>query len=120
MSQESAKQVTVDYSVTGGTASNGVDYALADGTLTLSDDGLLSGSLLLRFNSIEAVADLIEAIRPGSREQIALPLEGLAAFSVPVETDEGTFRQTGLTFTDGVVWLGIVPLPIAPIPPIRF
>ncbi|MEX0853961.1 MAG: DUF2125 domain-containing protein [Bauldia sp.] len=93
---------------------------IAEGGLELSEEGLLSGSVLLRFNSVDAFAALLEAIRPGARERYALALQGLNAVSLPVQTGEGMFRQTALTFTDGVVWLGIIPLPIDPIPPIRF
>jgi hypothetical protein len=39
---------------------------------------------------------------------------------VPVETEDGPMRQTTLSFTDGVIWLGIFPLPIDPIPAVRF
>ena len=91
-----------------------------DGALRLSDAGLLNGAIILRWNDIEALADLIEAILPGTRERVATPLQGLAAVSVGVETPDGPMRQTGLTFTDGMIWLGIFPLPIDPIPPIRF
>lgn len=92
----------------------------ADGALRLSDAGLLNGSLILRWNDIAALADLVEAILPGTRERVATPLQGLSAVSVAVETEDGPMRQTGLTFTEGMIWLGIFPLPIDPIPPIRF
>ena len=46
LSQESAKQVTVDYAVTGGTASNGVDYTLSAGTLSFAA-GVTNRSLSL-------------------------------------------------------------------------
>lgn len=92
----------------------------ADGALRLSDAGLLNGSLVFRWNDMAALADLIEAILPGTRDRVATPLQGLAAVSVGVETPDGPMRQTGLTFTEGMIWLGIFPLPIDPIPPIRF
>jgi hypothetical protein len=92
----------------------------SEGNLGLSDDGRLNGSILLRWNDIARLADLIEAIFPGTRERAETPLQGLNAVSVPVETDDGPMRQTTLTFTNGVIWLGIFPLPIDPIPPLRF
>lgn len=92
----------------------------ADGTLGLSAGGRLNGSLLLRWNDIARLADLIEAIMPGTREKAEVPLQGLNAVSVAAETEDGPMRQTTLTFTEGVIWLGIFPLPIDPIPPIRF
>ncbi|MCR4283257.1 MAG: DUF2125 domain-containing protein, partial [Bauldia sp.] len=92
----------------------------SDGTLSLSAGGLLSGSVLVRWNDISALADLIEALLPGTREKFDVPLQGLNAVSIATETSDGPLRQTALTFTDGVIWLGIFPLPIDPIPPIRF
>jgi hypothetical protein len=92
----------------------------ADGTLSLSEEGLLNGSILFRWNDIARLADLIEAILPGTRERAEVPLQGLNAVSVPVETEDGPMRQTTLSFTDGVIWLGIFPLPIDPIPAVRF
>lgn len=91
----------------------------ANGTLTLSPEGLLSGSILLRYNSIEALGTLMETLRPGSREKYDLALQGLNAMSVPVESEDGAMRQTTVTLTDGVVWLAVIPLPIAPIPPLK-
>jgi hypothetical protein len=92
----------------------------SEGNLALSADGRLNGSILLRWNDIAALADLVEAIFPGTRERAETPLQGLNAVSVPVETDDGPMRQTTLTFTNGTIWLGIFPLPIDPVPPIRF
>jgi hypothetical protein len=92
----------------------------SEGNLGLSADGRLNGSILLRWNDIAALADLIEAIFPGTRERAETPLQGLNAVSVPAETEDGPMRQTTLTFTNGTIWLGIFPLPIDPIPPIRF
>jgi hypothetical protein len=92
----------------------------SEGNLGLSADGRLNGSVLLRWNDIAALGDLIEAIFPGTRERAETPLQGLNAVSVPAETGDGPMRQTTLTFTNGTIWLGIFPLPIDPIPPIRF
>jgi hypothetical protein len=92
----------------------------SEGNLALSADGRLNGSILLRWNDIAALADLVEAVFPGTRERAETPLQGLNAVSVPVETDDGPMRQTTLTFTNGTIWLGIFPLPIDPVPPIRF
>ena len=90
------------------------------GNLSLSADGRLNGSILLRWNDIAALANLIEAILPGTRERAETPLQGLNAVSVAAETEDGPMRQTTLTFAEGMIWLGIFPLPIDPIPPIRF
>jgi hypothetical protein len=90
----------------------------AEGTLTLSSDGVISGALVLRFVNLEAFADLIVAIRPGSRERVTQALAALSAFTVPVETDAGPARQTALVITDGLVSVGIIPVGV--IPAIRF
>ena len=47
----------------------------ATGKLTLSADGLISGTLSLRLRNPQAFADLAEAIHPGSRNDMdqALP-----------------------------------------------
>jgi hypothetical protein len=92
----------------------------ANGTVTLSKEGRLNGSILLRFNSIGALADLIETLRPGSGKKYDLALAGLNAMSAPVDTADGPARQTTLRLTDGLIWLGVIPLPIDPIPPLRF
>jgi hypothetical protein len=92
---------------------------VADGSLTLSPDGVVNGSVLLSYNSIDALADLIETLRPGTRERYSMPLQVFNALSKSVSIDGESFRQTPLTFTDSVVWVGIVPLP-DPIPPLRF
>lgn len=91
----------------------------ANGTLSLSKEGRLNGSILLRFNSVEALAGLIETLRPGTRKKYDLALAGLNAMSAPVETADGPARQTTLRLTDGLIWLGVIPLPIDPIPPLR-
>lgn len=92
----------------------------ASGTLSLSQDGLLNGNVLLRYNSIDALADLVETLHPGAKEKYAVAFQGIAGMSKQVDTSEGPMLQTALTFTDGLIWLTVIPLPIQPIPPIRF
>lgn len=97
------------------TTDNTIDMS---GRLSLSDGGLLSGNVDVRFTNLEALPDLIEAIRPGSRDQAAQAVGALAAFTIPVETEDGPARQTTLVIKDGLVAVGIIP--IGQIPPIRF
>jgi hypothetical protein len=92
----------------------------ASGTLSLSKNGLLNGNVLLRYNNIEALANLIETLHPGTREKYDAAFQGIAAMSKQVDTEDGPALQTALTFTDGLIWLTVIPLPIQPIPPIRF
>jgi hypothetical protein len=40
--------------------------------------------------------------------------------SKKVDSPDGPALATTLTFTDGLIWLTVIPLPIQPIPPIRF
>jgi len=92
---------------------------VADGSLTVSADGLLNGTVLLGYNSIDALANLIETLRPGTSDRYQMPLQVLNALSKPVTIDGETFHQTPLTFTDSVVWVGIAPLPDR-LPPLKF
>jgi hypothetical protein len=39
---------------------------------------------------------------------------------MPVETPEGRFQQATLALVNGVVVYNMIPLPIDPIPPLRF
>jgi len=90
----------------------------ASGKLSLSKDCKLNGTLLLRYNSVEALGNLIETLKPGSRDKYAAALQGIAAMSKPVDTPDGPALETTVSFLDGLVFLTILPLPIDPIPPI--
>ena len=90
------------------------------GKLVLSSKGLLNGTLLVRYNSIDKLADLVETLRPGTRQKYQVAFDGLNAVTVAADTEDGPVRQTTVTFTDGVIWLGIFPLPVEPVPPLRF
>jgi hypothetical protein len=86
----------------------------ADGTLNISNKGVLSGSVVLRFTNLDAFAALAEQIRPGSREHAQQAMAAITALSVPVQTDDGPARQTTVSVTDGLVWVGIVPIGALP------
>jgi hypothetical protein len=93
----------------------------ASGALSLNKDGLLNGSILLGYNNIDALGNLIEVFRPGAKAKYAEPLKIVNSLTRAVKTPEGDFRQTSITFTDGVIWLAIFPLiGVDPIPPIKF
>jgi hypothetical protein len=118
-------QTILDWLRTGGTleierlkltaAGNTTDVS---GHLTISDTGVLTGNLDVRFTNLAALPDLAEAISPGSRDQAAQAAGVLAAFTIPVETEYGPARQTTLVIKDGLVAVGIIP--VGQIPPIRF
>lgn len=92
----------------------------ANGTLSLDANGTLNGSILLRFNSVEALGNLLETLKPGSRDKYELALQGLKAMSVSTQTEDGPMRQTTVTLTEGTPWLAVIPLPVGPIPPLKF
>jgi hypothetical protein len=92
---------------------------VAGGSLTLSRQGLLNGSLLLSYSNIDALGKLIETLRPGTGDRYRMPLQVLDALSKPVVIEGETYHQTPLTFTDSVVWVGIAPLPDR-LPPLKF
>ncbi|MHA1157122.1 MAG: DUF2125 domain-containing protein [Alphaproteobacteria bacterium] len=88
------------------------------GELTLSSDGILSGSLALRYANLEALSDLAETLRPGSAEQMGPVLAVLNAMTVPAEINGAPARETTLVISDGLVAVGIIP--IAVLPALRF
>ena len=91
--------------------------AEADGQLTLSPDGLLTGALNVRLRNPSGFADFAEAIKPGSRDKMGQVLTVVAALTVPVDTPDGPARQTTLVFRNSVVAIGI--LPVGVIPPLE-
>lgn len=88
----------------------------ASGTLTVSPEGRLSGSILLRYNSIDALANLLETLKPGSRDrqEVQLGLQGLQMMSAPVNTEDGPASQTTISIRDGLVGVGIIPVGVIP------
>jgi len=95
LSVASDEIVTVDYAVTGGTATNGVDYILADGTLQFNPLDTTE------YISIDIIDDSLEE----EVETIVLSL------SNPVNATLGTTSQHTYSIIDneqGVVWDGLV------------
>jgi hypothetical protein len=86
----------------------------ATGNLSVSQDGLLSGSILLRYNSAEALGNLMETLRPGSRERFNVVLQGLQMMSVPATTEDGPMLQTTISIRNGITMVGIAPVGIIP------
>jgi hypothetical protein len=84
----------------------------ATGTLEVSPAGLISGDLKVSLAGIDRIADLMETLRPGSRDQAAQVADVLSALARPVETENGpTQRLTSkMSIRDGVVILGFIPL----------
>ncbi|HEY5082602.1 MAG TPA: DUF2125 domain-containing protein [Bauldia sp.] len=86
----------------------------ANGTLSISNEGVLSGSVVLRFTNLEAFTALADQIKPGSGEHASQAMAAITALSVPVDTEDGPARQTTVSITDGLVWVGIIPVGAAP------
>lgn len=86
----------------------------ADGTLSLDADGLISGALTVRYTNLQALASLIETLRPDMVQQIEPALAMVTAMSVPVETEDGPGHQAPILIRDGVVAFGIIPFTTLP------
>ncbi len=91
----------------------------ADGKLTVSPDGLISGTLNVRLMNPQAFVALAEAIKPGSARDASKILAVVMALTVPVNTPDGPARQTTVVIRNGLVSVGILPTPLV-IPPLRF
>ena len=84
------------------------------GTLALSPDGGISGDLKLIITGLEALPELVDAFRPGSRDQVAQVAGVIAVFSKPVETSAGSAREMTILIRDNIVSIGIIPIGIIP------
>jgi len=93
--------------------------AAASGTLTLSTDGLLSGSLTVRLIGLDGLPDLAEAFRPGSRDRVAQVVAMISGIARPVKQGDGTAYEIPLGVKDGTVALGGL-IPIGQIPALKF
>jgi hypothetical protein len=90
----------------------------ASGPLTLAPDGLLSGTLTVRLVGLDQLPDILEGIKPGSRDRVAQFVATVSAFTKAVKTEEGEARETVLTIKDGTVSVGLIP--VGKIPAVRF
>jgi hypothetical protein len=88
------------------------------GMLDMAPGGALSGTLKVNIAGLEALPDLAEAYRPGSREDVAQVAAAVTAFSRPVDTPTGPARELQLTIRNNVVALGIIPIGV--VPPLDF
>jgi hypothetical protein len=88
------------------------------GTLVLSPDGSLSGDIKVTITGLEALPELAEAFRPGSRDNVAQIAAAVAVFTKPVESQAGISREMMMLVRNNVVSIGIFPIGV--IPKIRF
>lgn len=91
--------------------------ATATGVGILHEDGLLSADLTVRLRGLNRLPDLLESIRPGSRERSARTIAAVSMLTRPVDGDPGG-REIPLTIRRGTVSVGVIP--VATIPPIQF
>ncbi len=80
------------------------------GPLSLSRDGLLSGTLALQVFGTDGLAELIATILPRFRNEAANLASAVIALTQPVQTPSGPAQETRLTLRDGAVSVGFVPL----------
>lgn len=90
----------------------------ATGDLRLSDDGRLSGKLVVHLRNLDRLPDLIEAFRPGARKDAEKIVRLVGATTKKVEDENGPARETVLNFRDGLVSVGIIP--VGTVPPVAF
>jgi hypothetical protein len=88
--------------------------AKAEGDLTVSADGLLSGKVTLRIKGLAALPDLAEAYRPGSREDAERARKILTVVTRDARDPAGDVRTTSLNLRNGVVSFGLLPLTVLP------
>lgn len=93
--------------------------AAASGTLTVSADGLLSGSLTVRLIGLDGLPDVAEAFRPGSRERVAQVIAMISGIARQVKQGDETAYEIPLGIKDGTVALGGL-IPIGKIPALKF
>jgi hypothetical protein len=96
----------------------------ASGDLSLSRDGLLNGTLLIRYNSPEALRGLILELRPETDpDKLDAALSGLRSMSKAIDSEDGPAFQTSVSFIEGKPLLVVLPLEmfgVPSVPPIRF
>lgn len=93
--------------------------AAASGTLTLSKDGLLSGTLTLRLIGLDGLPEMAEAFRPGSRDRVAQVVAMISGVARQVKQGDETAYEIPLGIKDGTVAFGGL-IPIGKIPALRF
>jgi len=87
------------------------------GRLQLSPHGLLSGSLTIRLTGLNKLPDVVDKVRPGSKEKVAQIVGAAGAFTKPVKGEKNV-REAPILIKDGVVTVGVIP--VATIPPLKF
>lgn len=95
----------------------GESSAIANGTVEVSPDGVLSGNLVVRLTNLDALPDMVEEIQPGAGDRVAQGIGAAGMFMRPVEGDPDA-SELPLTIRKSVVSVGIIPL--FTIPPVRF
>ena len=87
----------------------GFSAALA-GDATIGADGLLTGDFTVRLTALDRLPDLVEQIRPGSRDRVARMIAPLSMMLKPVSADGRDWREARIRVDRGRATMGFIPL----------
>lgn len=90
--------------------------AWAEGPMAMDADGALTGELTVRFQGREQLETLAAALFPRYRSIAKQLVQGIVALSRTVSTPDGVVNEVRLTFDQGKVSVGFIP--ILTIPPL--
>jgi hypothetical protein len=107
--------VTIDSA----TLSGGDVVLAAAGSLVVKPDGRLDGSLDVALAGSENEIPLVRVVSPSAEKTMRTVLRNALAFAP--ETTIGTLKakKVSLTIRDGRVTIGLIPVPLLTLPPIR-
>jgi hypothetical protein len=92
--------------------------AAASGALSLSAEGLVSGTLAVRLVGLNALPAIVETIHHGAGNKLANVLGAIGMVAKPVQENGKPAVEVPLAFRNGLVSVGIIPL--GQIPPVKF
>ena len=96
---------------------SGAFSAAASGALSLSAEGLVSGTLTVRLVGLDALPAIIETIHHGAGDKVATIIGAIGMVARPVQEDGKPAVEVPLTLRNGQVSVGIIPL--GRIPPVN-
>jgi hypothetical protein len=88
-----------------------------NGDLSLDQNGLISGKLLLAITGLDSLPELAEQVKAGSHDKVAKVVTFVSALAKPAEGGADT-RQVPVNINKGIISVGFMPIPI-PIPPVK-
>lgn len=90
--------------------------AWAEGPMAMEPDGALTGELTVRFRGRDSLEPIAAAIFPHHRSLAKQLVQAVIALSKPLQTADGEVNEVRLTFDQGKVSVGFIP--ILTIPPL--